>query len=405
MFRVVSLERIRASASTGWWGLLLAAGCSRGQAYAAPLDSASARPATPPAEETAGNSPPRTSASTPEGAIAVPPPFRPTVENASQPTRPAPAGSLRMVWIPGGEFSMGAFNPDSRADAGPGDPTADSQPVHRVYVDGFWMDSTEVTNEAFQKFVRSTEYLTVAERTPTDDDFPDAPRESLIAGSLVFDPSTRPALDSHHRWWTYRKGASWQHPSGPASDLRGRERYPVVHVAYEDAVAYCRWAKKRLPTEAEFEFAARGGLSGKRYPWGDELRPGDRWMANVFQGHFPDQDTGDDGWAGVAPVASFPPNGYGLYDVAGNVWEWVVDWYRSDYYETFDLQRASRNPGGPEDSHDPGERGVAKRVQRGGSFLCASESCTRDLVGARGKGDPSSSASHVGFRCVAPEPR
>ena len=306
-----------------------------------------------------------------------------------------------MVWIAGGEFSMGAFDPDVHAGTDCGDPTADAQPVHRVYVDGFWMDSTEVTNETFERFVRATGYVTVAERTPTTDEFPDAPPENLVAGSVVFVPPSRPVpLDSQFRWWTYRKGASWRHPSGVRSDLRGRERYPVVQVAYEDAAALCRWAKKRLPTEAEFEFAARGGLSGKRYAWGDELRPGDRWMANVFEGHFPDEDTGADGWAGIAPVASFPPNGYGLYDVAGNVWEWVGDWYRSDYYATLDPREVTRNPRGPADSHDPSEPGVAKRVQRGGSFLCSSEYCTRYLVGSRGKGEPSSGANHLGFRCV-----
>ncbi len=311
-----------------------------------------------------------------------------------------------MVWIPGGEFSMGAFDRDIGAGVGCGDPTSDAQPVHRVYVDGFWMDSTEVTNEAFEKFVLATGYVTVAERTPTGDEFPDAPPENLVAGSVVFVPPSRPVpLDSQFRWWTYLKGASWRHPSGAHSDLRGRERYPVVQVAYEDAVALCRWAKKRLPTEAEFEFAARGGLSGRRYAWGDELRPGDRWMANVFEGHFPDKDTGADGWAGLAPVASFPPNGYGLYDVAGNVWEWVGDWYRSDYYETLDLHGVTRNPRGPPDSHDPGEPGVAKRVQRGGSFLCSSEYCTRYLVGSRGKGEPSSGANHLGFRCVSASTR
>ena len=301
---------------------------------------------------------------------------------------------------------MGAFDPDSHAGPGCGDPTADGQPVHRVYVDGFWMDSTEVTNEAFEKFVRATGYLTVAERTPTAAEFPDAPRENLVAGSVVFDPPPRPVpLDSHFRWWTYLKGANWRHPTGAGSDLRGREHYPVVQVAYEDAQAYAKWAKKRLPTEAECEFAARGGLSGRRFAWGDELRPGGRWMANVFQGHFPNEDSGADGFAGIAPVASFPPNGYGLYDIAGNVWEWVADWYRPDYYATLDPHGVTRNPTGPGDSYDPSEPGVAKRVQRGGSFLCSSEYCTRYLVGSRGKGEPESGANHLGFRCVASAPR
>jgi sulfatase modifying factor 1 len=327
-------------------------------------------------------------------------PFRPTAENAAPPPGPPPRGSRGMVWIPGGEFSMGAFDPSGHGGPGCGDPTADAQPVHRVYVDGFWMDATPVTNEAFAAFVRATGYVTVAERTPTAQEFPTAPPENLIAGSVVFAKPAGPVpLDSQFRWWTYLEGASWRHPTGAGSSLRGRERYPVVQVAFEDARAYARWAGKRLPTEAEFEFAARGGLSGERYAWGDELRPGGRWMANVFQGHFPDADTGADGWTGIAPVASFPANRYGLYDMAGNVWEWIADWYRPDYYATLD-GGVARNPHGPEDSYDPSEPGVGKRVQRGGSFLCSSEYCTRYLVGSRGKGEPWSGANHLGFRCV-----
>ncbi len=330
--------------------------------------------------------------------------FAPTIESPGQAPSGPPEG---MAWIRGGEFSMGAASADGVGSGagGCGDPLADSEPVHRVHVDAFWMDRTEVTNEQFARFVRATGYVTVAERKPTAREFPNAPPENLVAGSVVFDPPPRPVpLDDHFRWWSYIRRASWRHPTGADSDLRGRDHYPVVQVAFEDAQAYATWAGKRLPTEAEFEFAARGGLSGKLYAWGDELRPDGRWMANVFQGHFPDRDTGDDGWTGIAPVASFPANGYGLYDVAGNVWEWVGDWYASDYYATFDPHRAAQNPRGPDESSDPSEPGVAKRVQRGGSFLCTSEYCTRYLVGSRGKGEPSSGADHLGFRCVRTPP-
>jgi formylglycine-generating enzyme required for sulfatase activity len=208
-------------------------------------------------------------------------------------------------------------------------------------------------------------------------------------------------LDSYYRWWSYVAHADWRHPLGPGSDLTGREHHPVVHVAYDDAATYAAWAGKRLPTEAEYEFAARGGLVGRRYAWGDELRPGGKWMANIFQGHFPDRDDGDDGWTGVAPVGSFPPNGYGLYDIAGNVWEWCSDWYRPDYYaQLLGAGRVARNPTGPVSSFDPAEPREHKRVQRGGSFLCTSQYCARYLVGARGKGEVSTASNHLGFRCV-----
>jgi sulfatase modifying factor 1 len=400
-------ERIQASERIlGLSGILFVIGCGRETPTAGPAASATAAIHALPALQANGASHTAPLTSVIESAAAEKSPFVPTVENTSLPPGPPPAGPTAMVWIPGGEFSMGVFDPDRRGAPGCGDPAADAQPVHRVYVDGFWMDATEVTNRAFEAFVRATGYVTVAERTPTAEEFPDAPRQNLIAGSVVFAPPSRPvSLDSQYRWWTYSKGASWRHPTGAGSNLSGRARYPVVQVAYEDARAHCAWANERLPTEAEFEFAARGGLSGRRYAWGDELRPGGRWMANTFQGHFPDKDTGADGWAGIAPVASFPPNGYGLYDIAGNVWEWVSDWFRSDYYATLAPQGLARNPVGPEDSHDPSEPGVAKRAQRGGSFLCSSEYCTRYLVGSRGKGEPSSGANHLGFRCAASTPR
>jgi formylglycine-generating enzyme len=324
-------------------------------------------------------------------------PFEATVTDPAPPPRPAPDG---MVWIPGGEYSMGAEDPRPEASSAL-DPMADARPIHRVYVDGFWMDRTEVTNAEFARFVQATGYVTIAERTPRAADFPGAPPENLVAGSVVFAPPPHPVpLDTQFRWWSYSKGANWRHPAGARSDLTGRERFPVVHVAYDDAEAYARWAGKRLPTEAEYEWAARGGLAGRRYAWGDELKPNGRFMANVFQGHFPDADSGDDGAAGLARVASYPPNGYGLYDVAGNVWEWCSDWYRADRYAEDARAGVARNPSGPASGFDPEEPGVPKRVQRGGSFLCSSQYCTRYLVGTRGKGEPSTGSDHLGFRCV-----
>jgi formylglycine-generating enzyme required for sulfatase activity len=327
--------------------------------------------------------------------------FEPTVEHKQPPPGPAPAG---MVWIPGGEFSMGSPDPRSLPHGGP-DAMADARPIHRVAVDGFWMDATEVTNDQFARFVKATRHVTVAERAPTREEFPTAPPESLVAGSIVFTPpSAAVPLRDHRDWWRYAPGANWRHPQGPGSDLRGRGRYPVVHIAYEDAEAYARWAGKRLPTEAEWEFAARGGLTGAPYAWGSELKPGGRWAANTYQGRFPvhDDGQGEDGFAGIGPVAQFPANGYGLHDVGGNVWEWVSDWYRPDYYAVLAGQGGvARNPTGPADSFDPDEPGQAKRVHRGGSFLCTDQYCTRYMVGTRGKGEVRSSTDHLGFRCVA----
>jgi sulfatase modifying factor 1 len=326
--------------------------------------------------------------------------FAPTIANAGAAPGEPPEG---MAWIPGGEFSMGAADPlGPDANVVGMQATEDSRPIHRVYVDGFWMDVTEVTNRQFAKFVEATGYVTVAERTPTAEEFPGAPPENLVAGSVVFSPPDHAVpLDSHFRWWSYVKGASWRHPEGPESDLRGRDDFPVLHVAFEDAEAYAKWAGKRLPTEAEWEFAARGGLSGQTYPWGDDFKKDGRWMANTHQGHFPDHDTHADSHGGVAPVSQYPPNGYGLHDVAGNVWEWTTDWYRHDTYA--DLAKAggvARNPSGPSSSVDPSEPGVQKRVQRGGSFLCTNEYCSRYMVGTRGKGEPRTGTNHLGFRCV-----
>jgi formylglycine-generating enzyme required for sulfatase activity len=279
--------------------------------------------------------------------------------------------------------------------------TDDSRPIHRVYVDGFWMDKTAVTNAQFAAFVKATGYITVAERTPRAEDFPGASPDQLIAGSVVFSPPDHPvSLINHLQWWSYVKGASWRRPVGPSSSLAGREMFPVVQVAYEDAVAYLTWAGERLPTEAEWEFAARGGLTGQVYAWGNEFKKDGKWMANTHQGHFPDRDSGEDGFAGLAPVAQFPPNRYGLFDMAGNVWEWVSDWYRPDYYADLAAAGVVRNPQGPSASFDPGEPGTKKRVQRGGSFLCTDEYCSRYMVGTRGKGDIDTGTNHLGFRGV-----
>jgi formylglycine-generating enzyme len=315
--------------------------------------------------------------------------------NSSKPPGPAPAG---MTWIPGGEFWMGTQD----------DHMPDARPWHRVYVDGFWMDTTEVTNEQFAGFVKATGYVTVAERKPRQEDYPQARPENLVAGSVVFSPPDHPvALDNHFRWWSYVPGAEWRHPEGPKSDIKTRMNHPVVHIAFEDAVAYCKWAGKRLPTEAEFEFASRAGLDRKRYAWGDEFMPGGKHMANTFQGHFPDTNTGEDGYRATAPVGSFPANGYGLFDMSGNVWEWTSDWYRADYYQTLAASgEIAVNPKGPVDSFDPSEPGAWKRVHRGGSFLCTDQYCSRYVAGGRGKGEPDTGTNHLGFRCARdPSPK
>ncbi|HEV3024697.1 MAG TPA: formylglycine-generating enzyme family protein, partial [Pirellulales bacterium] len=291
-----------------------------------------------------------------------------------------------MVWIPGGPFAMGGEASFT-----------DALPVHEVEVNGFWIDRTEVTNAQFARFVEATGYVTIAEQTPKAEDFPGAPPENLVAGSIVFDPPDEPIpLDNHLAWWSYVPGADWKHPEGPGSDIAQRHNHPVVHVCWLDAVAYANWCGKRLPTEAEWEFAARGGLVGQRFVWGNRLLIGENWQANIWQGRFPVENTADDGFAGTAPVASFPPNGYGLFDTAGNVWEWCSDWYRPDYYAA----SSRTNPRGPPSSHDPQEPGVPKRVQRGGSYLCSDVYCARYRPGARGKGAVDSGATHIGFRCV-----
>lgn len=278
----------------------------------------------------------------------------------------------------------------------------DAQPVHQVEVKGFWIDRTDVTNAEFARFAKATGYVTIAERPLDPKEFPDLAPNELLPGSVVFTPPPNGAsLDNPLAWWKFVKGANWRHPLGPNSDIRGKENYPVVHIAWADAVAYAKWAGKRLPTEAEWEFAARGGRDRQDYSWGNQFKPGGKWKANTYHGHFPYKDTSDDGFAGIAPVASFPPNDFGLYDMSGNVWQWVADWYRPDYYAQLQQnENIAINPQGPRDSFDPQEAGVPKRVQKGGSFLCTDQYCERYMPGARGKGDPQTGTNNVGFRCV-----
>ena len=309
-----------------------------------------------------------------------------------------PAG---MTLIPGGEYSMGCKDPRGLPHGGH-EAMEDCRPIHRVYVDAFLMDKTDVTNDQFARFVAATGYVTIAERKPKPEEFPGVDPTQLVPGSLVFTPPLTPvSLDDFSRWWRYVPGANWRHPSGPGSSLRGKDKYPVVQVAFEDAQAYAKWAGKRLPTEAEWEFAARGGLTGKNYAWGDEIHDHNKWMANTHQGSFPDHDDAADGYGSIAPVAQYAANRYGLYDITGNVWQWTADWYRADYYAQLIASRqVVRNPHGPPTSNDPNEPGVPKRVQRGGSFLCTEQYCTRYIVGTRGKGEVSSATNHIGFRCV-----
>jgi len=324
--------------------------------------------------------------------------FQPTVANStSAPGLPPPG----MAWIPGGEFSMGANEPPDQDEVGM-KATLDARPIHRVYVDGFYMDKTDVTNAEFAAFARATGYVTVAERKPQAEDFPGAPPENLVAGAVAFSPPDHPVpLNNHLQWWSYVPGANWRHPSGPNSSLVGKENYPVVNVAYEDAAAYARWAGKRLPTEVKWEFAARGGKAGEPFVWASRFRPQWKWMANIHEGHFPDTNTGDDGYKGTSPVAHYPANPYGLYDMAGNIWQWTSDWYRPDYYQKLASSGGvARNRQGPERAFDPAEPTEPKKVQRGGSFLYTDQYCSRYIVGTRGKGEVSTGTNHLCFRCV-----
>lgn len=295
---------------------------------------------------------------------------------------------VKMVPVPAGTFEMGTNDADF----------PDAHPVHQVTLKAFWMDDHEVTNAEFQKFVNATHYITVAEKAPDPKDFPGVPVADLVAGSSVFTPPSQTvSLANPLQWWTFIPGANWQHPRGPQTNIKGKENYPVVQVCYTDAAAYAKWAGKRLPTEAEWEYAAQGGHPGQTFYWGNELKPGGKWQANIFQGSFPDKNTGEDGFMGMAPIKSFPANGYGLHDMEGNVWEWCSDFYRADYY----AKSPSYNPEGPPDSDDPDETNAVKRVQRGGSFLCSADYCIRYRPGSRSKGEINSASDNLGFRCVS----
>lgn len=305
------------------------------------------------------------------------------VEKVPPPVQPPPG----MAWIPPGRFAMGSDFP----------PFDDARPIHTVELAGFYIDRGPVTNAQFAGFVRATGYVTVAERAPDPAQLPGVPKDKLVPGSVVFTPPSRSVpLDDVSQWWSYVPGACWTHPEGLESDLSGRQNHPVVQVAWDDAVAYAKWAGKRLPTEAEWEYAARGGLSQMPYVWGNEFTPGGRHMANTFQGEFPNKNCNEDGYARTSPVGAFPANRFGLFDMSGNVWQWCADWYRPDYYEN----SARKNPTGPQDSFDPAEPGIPKRVQRGGSFLCSDQYCSRYMPGGRGKGAVDTGSSHVGFRCA-----
>jgi formylglycine-generating enzyme required for sulfatase activity len=292
-----------------------------------------------------------------------------------------------MVWIPGGTFAMGSDRH-----------YPEEAPAREATVDGFWMDERPVTNLEFLRFVKDTGHVTFAEREPDAAQYPDAQPEMLVPGSVVFRKTAGPVdLSNHFNWWTWTPGSDWRHPEGPESSLHGRERHPVVHVAFSDAEAYAAWAGKELPTEADWEFAARGGLDGAEFAWGDELFPKAKPMANTWQGEFPFENTLLDGYEGTSPVGVFPPNGYGLYDVTGNVWEWTTTWYSAESDATSpccggDPRTASVDPNDP--------AAIPRRVMKGGSFLCAPNYCRRYRPAARMAQAIDTSTNHLGFRCL-----
>jgi formylglycine-generating enzyme required for sulfatase activity len=306
-----------------------------------------------------------------------------------------------MVLISAGEFTMGTDDPNSMAN---------ERPAHRVKVAGFFIDEHDVTNAEFAMFVEATKYITTAEKPVDWEEMkkqvppgtPKPPDEMLKPGSLVFTPPDHDVdLRDMAGWWTWTSGANWRHPRGPQSNLEGKENHPVVQVSWDDAVAYANWAGKRLPTEAEWEYAARGGAKeNTRFYWGDEFRPGGKYMCNIYTGHFPVKDTAEDGFAGTSPVKSFPPNGYGLYDMAGNVWNWCSDFYADDVHVREHSQGLCENPTGPTKTFNVHNPLAVEHVTKGGSFLCSDQYCESYRPTAR-RGTPyDTGAGHVGFRCA-----
>jgi formylglycine-generating enzyme required for sulfatase activity len=298
-----------------------------------------------------------------------------------------------MKWVPGGEFLMGSdrYYPEEA-------------PIRKVSVRGFWMDACTVTNREFQDFVAASGYVTLAERPADPADYPGARPESLVPSSAVFkSPRGAVGLGNPYNWWFYVNGANWRRPRGPASSIAKLQQHPVTHIAFEDAQAYAQWTDKQLPTEAEWEFAARGGLPGADFVWGDELAPGGKHMANTWQGEFPYRNSRQDGYEWTAPVGSFPANGYGLYDMAGNVWQWTNDWYR-DNGPTESPCCTVRDPRGGEreESYDPAtpDIRIPRKVTKGGSFLCAPNYCRRYRPAARMAQPVDTSTCHLGFRCI-----
>ena len=312
---------------------------------------------------------------------------------------PSQATPLGMVWIPEGNFIMGSEGPQARPD---------ENPVHPVKVNGFWIDQTEVTNAQFAAFVEATGYITTAEKSVDWEEMkkqlpPGTPKPHdsfLQASSLTFKATSGPVdLNNYAAWWEWKPKASWRQPRGKESSIQGKEDHPVVHVSWDDANAFAKWADKRLPTEAEWEWAARGGLKDKKYPWGDEEITTGKAKANSWEGSFPYKNTNKDMFFYSAPVKSFEANEYGLYDMAGNVWEWCSDWYHHDYYKTLD-GKTTINPQGPNESYDPYNPYISQRIIRGGSFLCNDTYCSGYRVASKMKSSPDTGSQHTGFRCV-----